>query len=158
MQPFFILWKEVSYWNANTLFTVSCCNGSNTYYHAPYICKAYLYIIQIYVSNVSGMHWDIDITNFPRYDNYEYWRYKNASCNSYNNMFILYRYTPSFKPWILNNACHCLGLTMHFSLHCWLHSFSYAILQFGDNRYNRIDYQSFIILIDTLPLNCFFYT
>ena len=23
--------------------------------------------------------------------------------------------------------------------------FSYAILQFGDNRYNRIDYQSFII-------------
>ena len=116
------------------------------------------YIIKIYVSNVSGMHWDIDITNFPRYDNYEYWRYKNASCNSYNNMFILYRYTPSFKPWILNNACHCLGLTMHFSLHCWLHSFSYAILQFGDNRYNRIDYQSFISLNDTLPLNCFFYT
>ena len=46
MQPFFILWKEVSYWNANTLFTVSCCYGSNTYYHAPkliYTLSWYMY-------------------------------------------------------------------------------------------------------------------
>ena len=120
-----------------------------------FIFIAYLYIIQIYVSDVSGMHWAIDIPNFPRYDSYEYWRYKKTFCNSYNNMFILYRYTPSFRPWILNNACHCLGLTMHFSLHCWLHSFYYAILQFGDNRYDPTDYQSFIFLNDTLPLKLF---
>ena len=119
----------------------------------------YLYIIQIYVSDVSGMHWAIDIPNFPRYYSYEYWRYKKTYCNSYNNMFILYRYTPSFRPWILNNACHCLGLTMHFSLHCWLHSF-YTMQSCSLVIIDMILQIIRVLFFSTIHYlsNCFFYT
>ena len=49
MQPFFIFWKEVLYWNANTLFTVSCCYGSNTYYHEPWLTQKGFYIYRMYL-------------------------------------------------------------------------------------------------------------